>query len=152
MVLPFFKLLTKDTEFQWNTDCQKAFKKLKQQLSTTPIFRGPNWSLSFHIFTDASNTTIGASLGKKENQLNYVIYFISKNLTPAELNYIVTEKQMLVVVHEVNKLRHYITGYEVFIHIDHLAIKYLMNKPITNGRITRWFLLIHKFNIIVLDR
>jgi hypothetical protein len=73
--------------------------------------------------------------------MTYAIYFISKNLTPAELNYTVTKKEMLVVVHVVNKFHHYITGYEVFIHTDHSTIKYIMNKPITNGRITRWLLL-----------
>jgi hypothetical protein len=26
-----------------------------------------------------------------------------------------------------------------------------MNKPITNGRVTRWFLLLHGFNITILD-
>jgi hypothetical protein len=36
--------------------------------------------------------------------------------------------------------------------MDHSAIRYLMNKPITNGRITRWLLLLQEFNIIVLDR
>ena len=81
--------------------------------------------------TDASDTAIGASLGQKENLMTYAIYFISKNLTPAELNYTVIDKEMLAVVHAVNKFRHYIIGYEVFIHIGHSAIKYLMNKPIT---------------------
>jgi len=42
-------------------------------------------------------------------------------------------------------------GYEVFVHTDHSTIRYLMNKPTTNGRITRWLLLLQKFNIIVLD-
>ena len=27
-----------------------------------------------------------------------------------------------------------------------------MNKPITNGRITRWLLLLQEFNITILDR
>ena len=84
--------------------------------------------------------------------MTYVIYFISKNLTLVELNYTVTQKEMLVVVHVVIKFRHYIIGYEVFIHTDHSAITYIINKPITNGRITRWLLLMWKFNIIVLDR
>ena len=106
----------------------------------------------FHISTDASNTAIGASLGKKENLFNYAIYIISKNLTPAELNYTVTEKEMLAVINAVNKFRHYITGYQVFIHTDHSTIKYLMNKPITNGRITRWLLLLQEFNIAIQDQ
>jgi hypothetical protein len=77
---------------------------------------------------------------------------VSKNLTPPELNYTVTEKEFLAVVHAINKFRHYITGYEVFIHTDHSTIRYLMNKPITNGRVTRWLLLLQEFNITILDR
>jgi hypothetical protein len=121
-------------------------------LSETPILRGPNWSLPFHISTDASNSALGVVLGQKENQIYYAVYFISKNLTPAELNYTVTEKEFLVVVHAANKFRHYITGYKVFVHTDHLTIRFLMNKPITNGRITRWLLLLREFNITIMDR
>lgn len=95
---------------------------------------------------------VGASLGQKEESCNFAIYFISKNLTPAELNYIVTEKETLAIIYAVNKFRHYITGYEVFVHTDHSAIRHLMNKPITSGRVTRWLLLLQEFNIAVLDR
>ena len=102
--------------------------------------RGPSWSFPFHIQTDASDTTLGGVLGQKENQSYYAIYFINKNLTPTELNYTVTEKEFLAVVHAINKFRHYITGYDVFVHTDHSAIRFLMNKPITSGKITRWLL------------
>jgi hypothetical protein len=102
---------------------------------------GPNWSIPLHISTDASNSTIGVVLGQKENLLNYAIYFISKNLALAELNYTVIEKEFLVVVYVINELRNYIIGYGVFVHIDHSSIKYLMNRPIKNGTITRWILL-----------
>jgi hypothetical protein len=52
----------------------------------------------------------------------YAIYFISENMSPAEVNYTVTENELLVVVHAINKFRHYITRYETFVHIDHSAI------------------------------
>ena len=60
---PLFKLLERDVEFQWTNSCQHAFQILKDKFSVTPILRGPNWSLPFHISTDASDTVIGASLG-----------------------------------------------------------------------------------------
>jgi hypothetical protein len=60
---------------------------LKKKLSSTPILRGPNWYLPFHIYTDASDTTLGAVLGKRENQMPYAIYFFTKNLSPKEVNY-----------------------------------------------------------------
>jgi hypothetical protein len=56
------------------------------------VLRGPNWKLPFHISSDASDISIGNVLGQEEDKKPYNIYFISKNLTPAELNYTVTEK------------------------------------------------------------
>ena len=57
----------------------------------------------------------------------------------------------MVVIYSINKFRHYIIGYEVFIHTDHSAIRFHMNKPITNGSITRWLLLSQEFNITIVD-
>eukprot|EP00253_Pinus_taeda_P028513 PITA_28513 len=148
---PLFKLLTKDCEFKWGLDFQSEFETLKTRISEALILRGQNWKLPFHISTDASDTTLGDVLGQKD-LVPYVIYYTNKNLTPTELNYTMTEKEFLVVVHAINKFRHYITGYENFIHTDHSTIRYLMNKPITNGRVTRWLLLLQEFNITVLDR
>lgn len=88
---------------------------MKWEITETSILRGPNWSLPFHLLIDASNTTLGVVLG--QNYLTpYVIYNMSKNLTLTELNYTVTKNEILVVVHAFNKFRHYIIGYETFIH------------------------------------
>eukprot|EP00253_Pinus_taeda_P021927 PITA_21927 len=146
-----FKLLTMDCEFNWNLDCQLEFETSKKKISEAPILRGPNWKLPFHISTDASDTALGDVLGKKY-LIPYAIYYTSKNLTPTKLNYTVTENEFLVVVHAINKFRHYIRGYETFVHTDHFAVRYLMNKPTTNGRVTRSILLLQEFNITVLDR
>ena len=107
---------------------------------------------AFQISSDASDTTIGVVLGKEEDKKPYAIYYISKNVSPAELNYTVTEKEFLAVIHAVNKFRHYITGYPVILYMDHSAIKYLANKPVTNSRITRWLILLQEFNITIKDR
>eukprot|EP00253_Pinus_taeda_P014502 PITA_14502 len=124
---------------KWTDDCQWALNELKDKLVSAPILRGPNRALPFHIHTDASNKAIGAALGQVEEKLPYAIYFVSKNLSKAEMNYIVTEKEFLVVVHSLNKFRHYITGYQTFVHTDHVAIRYLMNKPNVNALLSPWF-------------
>ena len=122
LVAPLFKLLVKDVNFIWEDSCQKAFEDLKLKLFETPILRGPNSTFPFHISTDASDSALGAILGQKEEQLHYAIYFISKNLTTTELNYIFTEKEFLAVIFAINKFHHYITSYEVFVHTDHSSI------------------------------
>lgn len=138
--------------FVWNDDCQHAFQVLKDRLSISLVLRGPYWSLPFHICTDASDTALGAVLRQREDHYPYVIYFVRKNISPSELNYTITEKELLAVVHAISKFRHYITSYENFVHTDHSAIIFFMNKPITNGRITRWLLLLQEFNINLIDR
>jgi hypothetical protein len=62
LATPLFKLLSKEAEFKWDDECQISFEILKKELSTTPILRGPNWSLPFHICTDASDIALGAIL------------------------------------------------------------------------------------------
>jgi len=134
--------LTGNVEFQWSDKCDVDFAGFKKLISTAPVLRGPNWKIPFQISTDALHIAIGVVLGHEEEKKPYTIYFISKNLTPAKLKYIVTEKEFLAVIHAINKFRHYITGYPVILYTDHSAIRYLANKPINNGWVTRWLLLL----------
>ena len=62
------------------------------------------------------------------------------------------EKEFLAVVHAINKFRHYINGYDVFVHTHHSTIKFLMNKYITSGRVTQWILFLQEFNITIIDK
>jgi hypothetical protein len=137
-----FGLLIKDFDFIWTDQYQTCFETVRDKLFVAPVLRGANRSLPFHISIDAYDTVIGGVLGKKEDHQSYVIYFVSNNLFLGELKYTVTEKEFLAVVHAINKFFHYIKGYEVFVHTNHSTIRFLMNKPITNGRVTRWLLLL----------
>ena len=56
----------KDIQFQWTESCQSSFEVLKAKLLVAPIMSGLDWSLPFHISTDASDTAIGGVLGQKE--------------------------------------------------------------------------------------
>lgn len=126
---------------------------IKLKLMTTPVLRGPDWHLPFHIHSDASDYAIGAVLGQEDKEKSYyAIYYISKNLVGAKKNYTTTEKEFLAVVYAINKFRHYITEYQIFVHTDHAAIRYLMNKPIVSGRIIRWLLLLQEFNVTIVDK
>ena len=65
--------------------------------------------------------------------VEHAIYYISINLQGAKYNYIVTKKELLAIIYALNKFRHYVIGYQIFVHIDHSTIKYLMNKPTIFG-------------------
>jgi hypothetical protein len=55
--------LTGNVEFQWSDKCDVEFPGLKKLISTTPMLRGPNWKIQFHISTNASDISIGIVLG-----------------------------------------------------------------------------------------
>jgi hypothetical protein len=41
------------------------------------------------------------------------------------------------MIYALYKFRHYLLGYHFNFFIDHLALKYLVNKPMLEGRICR---------------
>ena len=97
--------------------------------------------MSFYIHNDASYHAIGAILGQKLDSIEHAIYYIRKNLQRAKYNYTIIEKELLAVIYALNKFRHYVTGYQIFVFTDHSVIKYLMNKPAIFGQLARWLFL-----------
>ncbi|GJZ67875.1 reverse transcriptase domain-containing protein, partial [Tanacetum coccineum] len=59
---PLTKLLEKDTPFEFDDECQKAFELLKEKLTCAPVIVSPNWNLSFELMCDASDFAVGAVL------------------------------------------------------------------------------------------
>jgi hypothetical protein len=63
----------------------------------------PDWSLPFEIMCDASDFAVGAVLGQRVGKLPHIIYYASKTLMDAQVNYITTEKELQVVVFALDK-------------------------------------------------
>jgi hypothetical protein len=95
---PLCNLLIKDNVFEWTEHCEKAFVRVKNLLTSAPVIQPPDWSLPFEIMCDASNYAMGAILGQRKDKKSYVIYYASKTLNNAQMNYTTTEKELLTVV------------------------------------------------------
>jgi hypothetical protein len=117
--------------------------------------------LTVHVMGDLSALMSGKTPPVKYGDPGHptITVQVGKTIIPrvlvdlgATINIGVTEKEFLAVIYAINIFRHYITGYSTFIHTDHSTIKYLMNKPITNARVTRWLLLLQEFDITIVDR
>ncbi|GJU48712.1 reverse transcriptase domain-containing protein, partial [Tanacetum coccineum] len=66
---PLTKFLEKDTSFEFNDDCHKAFNSLKEKLTCTPVMVSPNWNLPFEFMCDASDFAVRAVLGQKDENV-----------------------------------------------------------------------------------
>ncbi|KAL4272228.1 hypothetical protein GQ457_13G013590 [Hibiscus cannabinus] len=104
---PLCSLLEQGRPFEFNNDCTKAFNLLKQKLVTAPIVEPPDWKLPFELMCDASDYAVGAVLGQKKGKIFHLIYYASKTLNDAQVNYTTTEKEMLAVIFAFDKFRSY---------------------------------------------
>ncbi|XP_070050819.1 uncharacterized protein [Nicotiana tomentosiformis] len=109
-----------------------AFEELKKRLITAPIIVSPNWEQPFELMCDASDYAIGAVMGQRKDKMMHPIYYASRTLSGAQLNYTVVEKEMLVVVFAFDKFRKG-TDNEVVDHLSRLegAEKLMEVKDIT---------------------
>ncbi|XP_075079179.1 uncharacterized protein LOC142164699 [Nicotiana tabacum] len=82
----------------------------------------------FELMCDASDLAVGAVLGQRRNKIFHSIYYASKTLNPAQMNYTVTEKELLAVVWAFDKFRSYLVGTKVIVYTNHSAIRYLFEK------------------------
>ena len=149
---PLSNLLVQGIPFEFDSQCLEAFTALKDKLISAPIVVPPDWSFPFELMCDASDYAIGAVLGQKREKIFQVIYYASRTLNDAQLNYATTEKELLAIVFAFNKFRPYLIGNKVVVHTDHSAIKYLMTKKDAKPRLIRWVLLLQEFDVEIKDK
>jgi hypothetical protein len=152
IVRPLCSLLAKDAPFDFNEECHAAFESLKKTLTSTPIIQPPNWTMPFEIMCDASDYVVGAVLGQRVENVPHVIYYASKTLNDAQLNYSTTEKELLDVIFALDEFRSYLLGSKVLVYLDHAALKYLLSKKDAKSNLIRWILLLQEFDIEIRDK
>ncbi|XP_075483649.1 uncharacterized protein LOC142523803 [Primulina tabacum] len=86
----------------------RAYEELKERLVMAPVLVASDWDLPFEVMCDASDTAVGAVLGQRQNKVFHTIYYASKTLDEAQLNYATIEKELLAVVFALDKFHSYL--------------------------------------------
>ena len=81
-----------------------------------------------------------------------MIYYASKVLTEAQVNYATTEKELLVVVYAFEKFWSYLIRSKVIVYTDHSTLRYLFAKKEAKPRLLRWILLLQEFDLEIKDK
>ncbi|XP_062102088.1 uncharacterized protein LOC133810985 [Humulus lupulus] len=145
-------LLMNEVPFDFNDECLIAFKTLKEKLISAPIVCTPNWDLPFELMCDTSDYVVGAVLGQRVDKVFRTVYYASRTLNDAQLNYATIEKEILAIVYAFEKFRPYLIRNKVVVYTDHSAIKYLMTKKDSKPRLIRWILLLQEFDVEIKDK
>ena len=148
---PLTNLLKKSVNFTWDEDCDTAFNHLKAVLMHNPVLKAPDFSKSFSVAVDASDSGVGGVLlQKKDNNIWHPIAYFSKKLSPCQSRYSTIEKELLAIVMTLKHFEVYIGNKGTTVVLtDHNPLKYLYRVKNSNRRLMRWSLELQDYNIDV---
>jgi len=113
-------------EWKWEEEHQKTFEELKEKIISQPVLSLPKREGKFRVETDISEHVIRGVLFQGQDGKWKPIAFLSRMMQPAERNYEIYNKELLVIVEALAKWRQYlldaIESFEVW--MDHKNLKY----------------------------
>ncbi|GAA0155975.1 hypothetical protein LIER_13579 [Lithospermum erythrorhizon] len=107
--LPFFKNLRRasSTKFYWDDECNKAFERLKEYLSSPKLLSQPEQREILQLYLVVSNGAVSSVLIRKDEGQQIPVYYVSRILHRAEESYPIIDKFALDLVISARKLKIY---------------------------------------------
>jgi len=119
-------------------------------VTTALVLAPPQNSEPFHIEADSSDFASRAVLFQRLPREGkwHPVTFYSKSLSPVEQNYEIHDKEMLAIIHVLEKWRHFLEGaqHPVEIWTDHKNLEYFMIAKKLNHCQARWSLYLAHFD------
>ncbi|XP_074298577.1 uncharacterized protein LOC141629485 [Silene latifolia] len=131
---PLSHLMKKDAIFQWDDKCHNAF-----EIPGKPLI----------LYIAAQERSLGALCAQEnEDKKERALYYLSRTLVGAELNYSLIENICLALVFAIQKLRHYMQAHTVHVISKDDSIKYILSRPILSGRLAKWAVLLKLYDLV----
>ncbi|KAK2899295.1 hypothetical protein Q8A73_012424 [Channa argus] len=147
---PLTKLTSPIAPFRWTEKAEGAFTQLKEQFTSPPILSQPDTSRQFVVEVDASEVGVGAVLSQRSegDQKLRPCAFFSCQLSPAERNYSVGDRELLAIKLALEEWRHWLEGapQPFIIWTDHKNLAHLRTAKRLYSRQARWSLFFDRFN------
>jgi len=132
---PLYKLLKKDTKFEWTEAQENRFQHLKSKLTRQPILQYPDFSKEFVLTTDASNQGVRAVFSQGPIGKDLPVAYASCSLNRPETHYTTSEKELLAIVWATKYFRPYLFERKFKIVSDHKPLVWVMNVKDPGSRI-----------------
>ncbi|XP_070019401.1 uncharacterized protein [Nicotiana sylvestris] len=123
-------MLKKDAAAKWFDDCQKAFDRIKEYLSTLPILVPLEPGRPLLLYLALLDGSFGCVLGQHDEtgRKEQAIYDLSKKVA--------------------QKFRHYFCAYTTYLISRMDPWKYIFQKPMPTGKLAKWQILLSEFDIV----
>ncbi len=137
MAKPLHVLQQKGSAFVWGTECQEAFERIKDRISSNLKLALYDPNADTYLNTDASGVGISAVLSQNQNGKEVVIMCKSHTLQPAARNCSMLEQEAYAIVWGTEAFEKFLWGRPFMIHTDHRVLQFLLQGP-ANAERTHW--------------
>ncbi|GAU41698.1 hypothetical protein TSUD_94190 [Trifolium subterraneum] len=138
--LPLFKLLRKQSAFEWTEECEQALQHLKKALSEHSVLSRPEVGEVLYLYLAVASEAVSATLIRETLEGQKPVYFTSKALQGPELRYQRIEKVALALVTAAYRPAHQVTscptrhgGQDAEMVVEALRIRHPLRKQKSNG-------------------
>jgi hypothetical protein len=131
-----------------NKKIVQAFSEIKSAIKENLCLALPSREKAhtFILTTDASDTSIGATLSQKQSANHErLIACYSKTLGDAQRRYSATEKELVAVIESIKRFRHLLLGNSFILRTDHKPILFLFKTRNLNSKMMRWALFLQEY-------
>ena len=93
ILTPLLNMTSKQAQWNWSKEYQKAYDKIKKLVSRETLLFYPNVNKQFEIYINTSKLQQGSVIG----QNGKLIAFYSGKINHAQFNYSITEREFLLL-------------------------------------------------------
>ena len=146
---PMHRLVQKQEKWNWRSEQEEAFEKLKEIFTSEPVLAAPDLDKEMRVEVDMSDYVMGGVLLMKcEDDRWRPVAYISKSLSDTEKNYEIHDKEMLAVIRCLEAWRYFLEGAWIKFEVwtDYKNLEYFMSGQKLNRRQARWVLFLSCFD------
>ena len=150
-----FSLIGKGSKWLWCEEYTRIIEQIKLELSNRPILEIFDRCKTTVLYTDASPVGLGAVLAQRDNNGDeHPIYYISRALTTAEVNYSQIEKEALAIVWAVKRLHQFLYLRRFEVVTDHRPLLKLFGPneetpQMVASRLVRWAIILSGYTYTI---
>jgi hypothetical protein len=134
--------LTKKWAFRLIEETQKTFDIMRVVMTTCPVLALIDFTRPFVFECDASGECIGAVMMQQRHSITYE----SKKLTESKRLYSIYDKEMLAIMHALEKFRQYLVGGKFMVKTDHNNLLHFLGPKDLNERQQKWVIKLQAYD------
>ncbi|XP_045765544.1 uncharacterized protein K02A2.6-like [Maniola jurtina] len=151
VLAPLYELLKKGVGWKWSAECERAFVKIKDILTSAPVLAHYDTNKPLVLTCDASAVGIGGVLTQAApDGSERAVVYVSRALTCSEKHYSQIDKEALAIVYCLKKLHQYLYGRRFTLRTDHKPLVSIFGPKygvpaMAASRLQRWAIILSAY-------